>query len=33
MGMASSTHGREEECIQGFGGKFIRKGTTEKTYT
>jgi hypothetical protein len=24
-------HGREEECIQGFGGKARRKETTRKT--
>jgi hypothetical protein len=25
MGKACSTHGREEECIDGFGGKIRRK--------
>jgi hypothetical protein len=31
IGGACSTHGREEDCIQGFGGKTIRKDTTKKT--
>jgi Uri superfamily endonuclease len=31
MGRKLSTHRREEECIQGFGGKDRRKETTRKT--
>jgi hypothetical protein len=31
MGTACSTHGREAECIQEFGGKAARKETTRKT--
>jgi hypothetical protein len=28
---ACSTHGGEEECVQGFGGKIRRKETSMKT--
>jgi hypothetical protein len=31
MGKKCSRHGKEEECIQGFGGKARRKETTKKT--
>jgi hypothetical protein len=31
MVRAGSMHRREEECIEGFGGKAIRKETTTKT--
>jgi hypothetical protein len=31
MGRAFSTHGREEECIQDFGGKARREQNTRKT--
>jgi hypothetical protein len=31
VGRACSTHGRGEECVQGFDGKAIRKETTWKT--
>jgi hypothetical protein len=31
MGMACRTYRREEECIQGFGGKARRKETTRTT--
>jgi hypothetical protein len=30
MGRTCSTHGGEEECIQGFGGKARMKETTKK---
>jgi hypothetical protein len=30
MGMACSTNGREEECIQGIGGKTRRKEPIER---
>jgi hypothetical protein len=33
MGKEISTHGREEEYIQGFGGKARRKENTRKTQT
>jgi hypothetical protein len=31
MGREYGTHGKEEECIHGFGGKSNRKETTRKT--
>jgi hypothetical protein len=31
MGGACGTYGREEDSIQGFGGKARRKETTRKT--
>jgi hypothetical protein len=31
MGGSYGTYGGEEKCIQGFGGKTIRKETTWKT--
>jgi hypothetical protein len=33
MGMANSMYGKEEECIEDFGGKARRKDTTRKTLT
>jgi hypothetical protein len=33
MGRACITHEKEEECIQGFGGKLRKKETTKKTLT
>jgi hypothetical protein len=30
MGRTCSTHGREEECIHGFGGKARRKENTRR---
>jgi hypothetical protein len=30
MGRACSIYGRDEECIQGFGGKASRKETARK---
>jgi hypothetical protein len=32
MRWASRIHGREDECIQSFGGKTRKKETTRKTY-
>jgi hypothetical protein len=31
IGRERSMHGREEECLQGFGRKARRKETTRKT--
>jgi hypothetical protein len=33
LGRACSTYRREEECIQGVGGKARREETTRDTYT
>jgi hypothetical protein len=32
MDMTCNMHGREEECIQSFGGKVERKDTIRKTW-
>jgi hypothetical protein len=32
MSQASSTHGRNEKCVQSFGQKTPREETTQKTY-
>ena len=32
MGGAGSMYGREEKCMQGFGGETLRKETARKTW-
>jgi hypothetical protein len=32
MGSAYSRHGKEEECLQGFGGEVRKRKTTRKVW-